>query len=328
MKEGSVMQNKDYLYAVASIRACENSLLKQSDLEQLINAPDYKKAVSLLAEKGYEEPEGTDYSAMLDRHMEEIWALVKKSAPEAEELNAFIVKNDFQNLKAILKSEVMAYKAQDYFATPSVIEPEELFDAVDKREFDRLPEFISQCAADAYDVLAKTGNGQLCDVTIDTATLGAIEKFADMGNDSTLSEYAHKYVLCADIKTAYRCMRTKKNAAFVKLAIAPCPLVSADGLVSAVLEGEEAFFEFLSANGLSDFKEALERNASAFEKYCDDCMLEIIKKAKMTAFGVSPLAAYYVAKETEVKCLRIILSAKLSSVSNDTIRERMRELYV
>ena len=44
--------------------------------------------------------------------------------------------------------------------------------------------------------------------------------------------------------------------------------------------------------------------------------------------GIGPLAAYYVAKETEIKALRIILSAKISGASNDTVRERMRELYV
>ncbi len=48
----------------------------------------------------------------------------------------------------------------------------------------------------------------------------------------------------------------------------------------------------------------------------------------MTVFGISPLAAYYVANEIEIKCLRIILSAKLSEASSEVIRERMRELYV
>ena len=39
------MKKNDYLFAVASVRAKENSLLKQGDLEQLINIEDYKKAV-------------------------------------------------------------------------------------------------------------------------------------------------------------------------------------------------------------------------------------------------------------------------------------------
>lgn len=322
------MKNNDYLYAVAAIRATEGTLLKQSDLEQLINAPDYKKAINLLSEKGYDEPKGSDYSEMLDKKLNEIWTLVRKSAPEAEELNAFIVKNDFQNLKAVLKSEIMGYNAADFLVEPSVIEPEKLLDAVSKRKFDELPEFISECASEAYETLTKTGNGQLCDVIIDTSTLSAIRYFAEKGTDQTLKEYAESYILAADIKTGYRCVKTGKNAAFVKRAICNSSLVNKDGLVQAVLSGEEEFLDYLSASGLSEYREALEKNGSAFEKYCDDSMLRIMKKAKMTAFGVSPIAAYYTAMETETKCLRIILSAKLSSVSADVIRERMREVYV
>ena len=101
------MKTQDYLYAVSALRVSEESLLKESDLEQLINAPDYKKAIALLTEKGYEKPDGNDFSKMLDNRLSEVWDRVVKSAPEAKSLNMLIIKNDFQNLKAIIKSEVI-----------------------------------------------------------------------------------------------------------------------------------------------------------------------------------------------------------------------------
>ena len=64
------MKKNDYLFAVASVRAKENSLLKQGDLEQLINIEDYKKAVLFLNEKGYELPETSEYSKVLDDELE------------------------------------------------------------------------------------------------------------------------------------------------------------------------------------------------------------------------------------------------------------------
>ena len=328
IKEGSVVHNKDYLYSVAEIRAVENSLLNKTDLEQLINAPDYKSAISLLTEKGYKEPEGSDYSSMLDGELSRVWDMIKESAPDAQSLDAFVLKNDFQNLKAVLKSEVMGYDAKDFMIKPSVIEPETLLDRVGKRLFSELPEFISETAEKAYTTITTTGNGQLCDVIIDRGALEAILSAAQSGGDMILSEYAQMFVLTSDIKTAYRCIKTKKNQAFVISALAECDAVNARSLAEAAVSGEEAFAEYLSSNGLSQYREELEKGTQNFEKFCDDSMLEIMKKAKMTAFGVSPIASYYVAKETEIKCLRIILSAKLSSVSNDIIRERMRELYV
>lgn len=322
------MKNNDYLFAVATIRANEVNLLKEADMEQLINAPDYKKAIAVLCDKGYSEPEGSDYSAMLDAEITKTWELINKSAPEAEALKTFVVKNDFQNLKAILKSEVSGHNASEYFVSPCVADPDDMLEKIKERKFDDLPQFLSQTAKEAFDTITKTSNGQLCDAVIDTAALENIVAFAKESNDDTLIEYAEDFCIAANIKTAYRSLKTGKNRAFMELSVAKSEKIDRENLIKSALAGETEFFDFLVNSGFSGYGEALKKGTSAFEKFCDDKMLDTMKKAKMTAFGISPLAAYFVAKETEIKCLRIILSAKVSGFSNDVIRERMRELYV
>lgn len=321
------MKDKNYLFAVASVRAKENALLSKSDLEQLINAESYKRAAAMLNEKGYEISEG-DYSAVLDEKLKEVWDFINSSAEEATALGAFVVKNDFQNLKAVLKAEVMGYDAEKYLVEPSMIEPKKLLDSVKNRNFGSLPEYIGETADKATQLLAKTENAQLCDALIDRAALETIIALAKTSDDSIIIKYANEYCLAANIKTAYRAIKTKKSRVFLNTAIAENELINRESLISAALSGEEEFFGFLSSNGFSDYEEALSNGSSAFEKYCDDKLLSIVKSAKMTAFGISPLAAYFVAKETEIKCLRIILSAKQSHISGDIIRERIRELYV
>lgn len=322
------MKNKDYLFAVSAIRANELSLLKDSDLEQLINAPDYKKAVNILTDKGFKEPDGNNYSEMLDSELEKTWSLINENAPEADALKTFIVKNDFQNLKAIIKSEMTENDAQKYFVSPCVFDAKKMLELVKERKFSLLPEFIAPAAAKAYDTIVKTGNGQLCDIIIDTAALEAVIAFSKKSNDKTLIDYAERFCLFTDLKTAYRSIKTKKNRTFLEAAVAENSLLEKAQLVDAALSGEEAFFELLTQKGFSGEKAALESGTSSFEKYCDDELMRIMKQAKMTVFGISPLAGYYVARETEIKCLRIILSAKLSGASDEIIRERMRELYV
>ena len=48
----------------------------------------------------------------------------------------------------------------------------------------------------------------------------------------------------------------------------------------------------------------------------------------MQAFGIEPLAAYYIAKEAEIKDIRILTVCKESGTDNTAITERMRKLYV
>ena len=48
----------------------------------------------------------------------------------------------------------------------------------------------------------------------------------------------------------------------------------------------------------------------------------------MLAFGSEPLAAYFIAKEAEIKNLRILSVCKEFGADKETITERMRKLYV
>ena len=80
--------------------------------------------------------------------------------------------------------------------------------------------------------------------------------------------------------------------------------------------------QFLDENG--DGNSSL----SGFEKWFDDRLMELIQKAKSTYFGPDPLAAYYLAREAELRNIRILLSGKRHGVEDAVIRERMRKLYV
>jgi V/A-type H+-transporting ATPase subunit C len=48
----------------------------------------------------------------------------------------------------------------------------------------------------------------------------------------------------------------------------------------------------------------------------------------MKVKNISPLAAYILARENEIKSVRILLSGKINDLPEDSIRERLREMYV
>lgn len=320
--------DNNYLYAVANIRANELSLLSRADIDALIDAPDYKTALTLLDGKGYDTSFGSDYSAMLDGETEKTWSLIKSVAPSAEALDIFIVKNDFQNLKAVLKSEKTGEDAEKYLVSPSVIQRELLLKAVKERDFNSLPDFISGAAEKCLEVITKTENGQLCDIAADRACLEAMSGLAKSADNDIVSAYGDIFIKSAVLKTAYRAILTNKKRGFLEEALPDIPEIKKADLIDASLQGTDALYDFVSSLGLESFAEALKKSPSAFEKYCDDAVMENMKKAKYTAFGFGPIAAYIFARMTEIGCVRIILSAKFNGTSEETVRERMRELYV
>ena len=265
---------------------------------------------------------------MLDGETEKTWSLIKSVAPSAEALDIFIVKNDFQNLKAVLKSEKTGDDAEKYLVSPSVIPKELLLKAVKERDFDSLPDFISDAAKKCLEVITKTENGQLCDIAADRACLEAMSGFAKSADNDIVAAYGDIVIKSSVLKTAYRAILTNKKRGFLEEALPDIPEIKKADLIDASLQGADALYDFVSSLGLESFAEALKNSPSSFEKYCDDAVMENMKKAKYTAFGLGPIAAYIFARMTEIGCVRIILSAKFNGTSEETVRERMRELYV
>ena len=99
-------------------------------------------------------------------------------------------------------------------------------------------------------------------------------------------------------------------------------------LAMAALSGVPAICEYLGETSYRDGAEALKESASAFERWCDNQLIESIKPQKYNPFSAGPLVAYLLARENEIKTVRIILTGKLNGLPDERIRERIREMYV
>ena len=74
--------------------------------------------------------------------------------------------------------------------------------------------------------------------------------------------------------------------------------------------------------------DALAESPSAFERWCDNRIIQTISPEKYHAFTIGPVIAYVIARQNEIKTVRIILSGKQNELPDDSIRERVREMYV
>ena len=174
----------------------------------------------------------------------------------------------------------------------------------------------------------KAGIDQLCDIVIDRAALEAIERAGRESDSELIAKYAELTVAAADIKTAVRCQKTGKSLEFIRRALAPCRSLDVYQLARAAADSLEAVSDYLSTTDYAAAVSALEQSPSAFERWCDNVIIESIRPQQFQAFGIGPLAAYILGRENEIKCVRIILSGKLNDLPEASIRERIREMYV
>jgi V/A-type H+-transporting ATPase subunit C len=87
------------------------------------------------------------------------------------------------------------------------------------------------------------------------------------------------------------------------------------------LSGVEAIYDYLETTVYSDAIEAIKESPTAFDRWCDDRIIELIKPQKYNSFTISPLLAFVLAKEMEIKSVRIILSGKLNELADESVRE-------
>ena len=234
----------------------------------------------------------------------------------------------YHNLKAAIKEVCTEVENKNIFYDDCEIPGEEMFALVQNKEFDKLPGNMPATAREAFDTLLHTRDGQLCDLIIDRATLEAMLEAGKKSGEKIIEEYAQTAVAIADIKIAVRSQKTGKNAEFMKKAMVNCSEINVDQLTQAALAGAEEIAQYLEGTSYCEGADALRISPSAFERWCDNKMTDSMRSQKYESFSVGPLLAYLLARQNEIKTVRIILTGKQNEFPDEAIRERIREMYV
>ena len=322
------MTDKQYIYAVARIRSKELALLGKTDIDQLMSCKNEKECLRLLTDKGWGKPENASSEQLLTTEREKTWELMRELVEDMSVFHTFLYGNDFHNLKAAIKQVYTNVERTDIYIPNSTITPETFYQAVKEHDFMLIPENMRESAEEAYQVQMHTGDSQLCDVILDKAALETIYiKGKESGNE-LLVEYAELKVASSDINIAIRSIRTGKDRIFLERALAKCESLNMQELIDSAMQGEDKVHEYLSTTVYADAVPALKSSFSAFERWCDNRIINLIRPQKHNPFTVSPLAAYILARENEIKTVRILLSGKRNDISDASIRERLREMYV
>lgn len=320
----------EYTYAVARIRAMEMTLFSSATIEQLMAMKSYENCLQFLMEKGWGDTDTPlDADAILSKESEKTWSTIRELLKENKSvLDVLTYEHLFHNLKAAIKETTTSEKHGNIYFDDCAIDGESMAKIVAEKDFKALPESMQEVAEEAYNTFLHTKDGQLCDILVDQAALEAIYQKGKEASDPIIRDYAESTVAVANIKIAVRANKTAKSLEFMKRAMAPCDSLSIDRLMMAALAGVDAICEYLSGTVYAEGAEALKESPSAFERWCDNQLIETIKPQKYNPFSVGPLVAYVLARENEIKTVRIILTGKRSELPEEQIRERIREMYV
>ena len=328
--------SETYAYAVGNIRACEARLLTRQDIEQLLAVRDTAQLERLLRDKGFGTAQdgreiAGDVEALLQHQTQQLWDYLQRLLPDSPLFVPFLLRNDYHNLKAVIKGVLSGREYRTLLMREGTVRIETMEEAVRERAFGRLPAPMGDAAAAAYDMLAHTADVQSCDAVLDKTAMQQMLHAAEAAQQPMLTELMQATVAYCNFKIALRAARAGKSAEFLRRALCELPQLSVSSLVQAAAGGVDKVLELMEQKDLFGSREAaaqFRKSPSAFEKHADDALMNIARKGRMQAMGAAPVLGYLVARETEIKTLHVLFSGLRADQPEQSIRERLRELYV
>ena len=319
---------EEYIYAVARVRSRELNLLSRQDVDQLMACRTLEECLRTLSDKGWGDGNSSTPEEVLAAEEEKTWAFIHELTKDMTPFQVLLFPTDYNNLKAAVKAVVTSVEPHDVFLPGGSVDPEVMLRCVREGDFSSLPEHMAQAADSAYHTLLQTEDGQLCDIILDRACLCDLLECGRNSGSDILRDYAELTCAVSNIKVAVRACKTGKNRAFLESALAPCGTLDVSSLSAAACKSVEDIYGYLAATPYSGAAEKLKESYSAFEKWCDDKVMDLVKGQKTNPFTIGPLFAFVVARRNEISTVRIILSGKLNGLDDRMIRERLREMYV
>ena len=327
-----------YAFPCSMIRANEKTLLTMQDLERLMDAGDMQQALHILTEFGYgdgkelEDPRG--FEGVLAKEMHRVSELVFSLAVEKAEVELFRLPQDYHNLKVLLKAEALGTDPAPLMTGGGNIPPDKLLDRIRERNFIMLDLEMQHGFADASALYAKSGDPQEINLVLDRACYAQMQRMAEVCENPFLADYCALEVDLLNCRAFVRLREVGKPWNFFQKVFLPGGTLNEQLFTGNY---EEPYPQFADRVAPFGFGELFSRGAVAaantgqftlIEKLCDDRRIHFLKDAHYVTFGPEPIAAFYLAKESENKNLRMILTGKLVGTDPAVIKERLRETYV
>ncbi len=320
-------KSDEYIYAVARIRCKEGKLFSSKNIEQLISMKDAQSIERYLSENGWSLSAEETSDVLLDEE-KSLWGLMKDLVGDLSCFDFIRVQNDFQNLKACIKSVYSDCDPAPMFVQGGIVDPSFMYKAVSEKKYADLPEYLSETAEEAMSTLLRTRDGQLCDGVIDKACLNKVYSLGKASSDAIIKEYCEVFVASANIRMAVRGSKLCKSADFLMRTMQECDSLNIKSLSVVAAKGFDEICSYLSSTDYKGAVGVIKESLTSFEKWCDNYIMEKLRSQKSDPFSIGPLVAYIIAKQTEIKAVRLILTAKTNDLDDSIIRERIRDMYV
>ncbi|MFA6941202.1 MAG: V-type ATP synthase subunit C [Clostridiaceae bacterium] len=328
-----------FTQVIPRLRVLETRLLDKNKIDRMKDAYSLEEVLRILGETNYaasfsgmKKPE--DYEIVLSEELKNLYQLMYKLTPENKIIDLFSIRYDYHNIKVLLKGKYTGKDFHNMLIDVGTISADKLSDYIVNSNYRDLNPLFREAIENTEKDFQETKDSQRIDLILDKYLYKDILKRAIELSNEFLIKFTKMNIDLINIKTFLRVKRQKKGRDFLKETLLNGGKIDNDIFLNSLNDSVDNLVNRLSYTdyykimkaGLEDYDR--KENIAGFERLSDDFLMNIIKDTKLISFGVEPLAAYVIAKETEIKLLRIIIVGKLNNIPSEVLGERLRDSYV
>lgn len=327
-----------YAYATGRVRVLETRLLDRGRIDRMIDAPDVEGALKVLAEAGYAGAQLSEKARpavddIVSGEEERLARLVRETTPDPRLMEFVTARWDFHNLKVMLKARLHRVPPERAVARSGTVDPAVIERAIEGETRDLPPHLAKALGAAraAHDIHAVP---ETIDIAVDREMYRYLLAEAKSLGIQYLVDLVETEVDLLNLSVFFRSRRMGRERDMAAEAMVPGGKISPLRLIACYEQPPEAVAAGLAGTGY----EALARQAAAalaegkplseLERLSEAAMWEGIRKARYVPLGPEPLIGYMFAKLHELKLVRLVLVGKISGMSRESVRERLRDAHV
>jgi len=338
---------EEYAFANGIVRKLERELIGRELMETLLKMKDITSALKVLNESDsfqsiFDITKPENFESTLNQELEHyhnIFKNISKVSPFNFLYFTFASKYDFQNLKVIIKSKFLKKEVSDeMISNIYTIDPAKLILAVYEEKYEDIPGSFKFLIKKTFTEYQKHKDPEKIDFVLDRERfIMILNRIREVEIIEPEEPFLRRFIrINIDLNNIINCIRAKirgEKKSFIREFIVNEGEFKIEKIIDIFESPLTSWIEKLNN---TDYKNLIEAGINAYqknkslmeiEKEKDNYILNFTKIGKYITFGIEPLIGFIVAKENDVRNIRIILSGIMNKISENKLKERLRDTY-
>jgi len=326
----------NYIYASAKIRTLEPAILDKTDIERMVDASDFLTAFKVLNDTDYAdnllEVEPENYRLALDRDFSQLYDLLKSIIPDSNLFKLIFLEHDLINLKLLFKAKYFSQEVDNLLRENTVYLPSRLKEFIFNQKDAGLDDEIKNLINEAKKEIGEDNRPDFIDSILTKKYFALKLSLAEKIKNKFIFNLIKTEINNANLIIWLRAKRLNLNKEKLTERLIESGNIYLSKLIKLYSEDLKSlrplFGIYYDQKVVDSFDAFCEKNhLFELEKALQDFKIRFCQKVKMIASGPEVILAYYLAKETALTNIRLVLTGKFNKIPTEEIKNTLRQVY-